>query len=192
MLGSAIISAPHEVHWGGFRSTTTRLQQAGWSLSAEQSDFGRGVRLAMEHREWRLYGVSNEVQVDRFQYSPRIQGPLRFSIAYMASDIHVNVVDNYAGFAPIDAMPQYIAERKAIGDFNIFAPPLARTQEIIVEPADVMAMLEQIRKMQAPEQAAIRQRERLRATRDDVQIDAHPRQVFHAQIISIADRRGAA
>lgn len=185
-----VISAPHKVVWGGFESTTTRLQQAGWELSAEQSDFHMGVRLAMRHRDWKIYGVTNVVNVDRFSYT-RSQGALCFVVAYMANDITVQTMDNFSGFSPIDAAPQFIAERKSIEDFNIFATPLARTQEIIVDPQDVMAMLERIKMMQAPEQSAIRQRDRLRERRDGIELDAQPRQVFHAQILSIADRRAA-
>jgi hypothetical protein len=64
----------------------------------------------------------------------------------------------------------------------IFAVPLVRTEEIIVEPQDVAAMLEQIRRMQSPEMTEIRQRERQR----ERQHEAGPREVFHAQILSFA------
>ena len=61
-----------------------------------------------------------------------------------------------------------------------------------VEAQDVAAMLEKIRQMQAPEQARIRAKERLAASRQGCVVGEVPRQAFHAQILSIGDYRKAA
>jgi hypothetical protein len=103
----------------------------------------------------------------------------------------MRVMDDFSKFKQIDAAPQYTnAEIKEIDDFGIFAVPMTRTEEIIVEPADVYTLLEQIKKMQSPEQAEIRKRNRRRDSEGHSEISQ--RQNFHAQIISLEDYRKAA
>lgn len=177
----AVISAPHVVRWAGFESTTPRMQQCGWEFSAEQSDYNMRVRLAARHQDFRIYGVSSYVSVDRFSYD-RKNGPLIFEFKYMASDLRVQLNEMDFAFRPVDARPQIVTVR-SIDDMNIFAAPLARTEEIIVDPQDVMAMLEQIKRMQAPGQADIRKRD----GRRELDEQPGPRQVFHAQILSLAE-----
>jgi hypothetical protein len=179
-----VLSSPIPVWWAGFETTTTRLQQAGWSLSAEQ-DFPRyRVRLAMRHDGARLYAVSRWVDAD-FQSYHTDPGYRRefpgFQIAFMAPEIEVlRMVDDLSAFDPIDAYPQIATtDIKRIEDFGIFATPLARTEEIIVEPKDVMQLLDEIKRLQAPGQADIRRRERSRG-------EVSQRQQFHAQILSFA------
>lgn len=182
-----VVSIPHRVHWGGWETTTTRMQQGGWELSAEQDIRDDSVRLAFRHQGMQMYGVTAPARVEFFRYSHRDE-PLHFNVVRMASRIDVMVMhDDLSRFNPIDAYPQVMTqERKSIEDFGIFAVPLARTEEIIVEPETVMGLLEKIKSMQSPEQAAIRARNLLREKRDGIRHDAIPRQHFHAQILSIA------
>ncbi|QBQ99239.1 hypothetical protein [Paraburkholderia pallida] len=179
-----VLSLPHRVHFCGWVATLPALQQAGWELSAEQDFHRYGVRIAMRHRDLQLRGITNTIEFDFYDRSPFRDRPLDFSIAYMASALHVVTNDNVSAFSPIDAMPQFIStERKSIDDFGIFATPLARTEEIIVDPHDVMALLDRIKDLQRPEQAAIRERNRSRERRLD---EPGQRTQFHAQILSIA------
>lgn len=180
-----VLSRPMRVVWDGWETTTTQLQQRGWELTAEQDFRYRAIRLAMRNRTQRMYGVTDLLPYDFFD-----QGFVRgygaqpvFQVVYMASEIVANVPVDFSKFAAIDAMPQFVnSERKSIEDFGIFATPLVRTEEIIVEPQTVASLLEQIKKLQVPEQAAIRQRNRAR----DVGESPRPREQFHAQILSIA------
>ena len=189
-IENAVISAPHLVRCCAENSHPCCCRRVVVDSKPHQRDYNRCVQLAMRHRDFQLYGISGEVEVDRYSYD-RTRGPLVFDIEYMSSDMFFNLSCDIREFEPIDARPQYIAERKSIKDFDIFATPLARTEEIIVEPQDVMAMLEQIKKMQAPGQAEIRQRDRARDRSGYYDLEPQPRQVFHAQILSIADRRAA-
>ena len=107
----------------------------------------------------------------------------------MASRVSVEVQADMTDWRAVDARPQFIAERKSLEDFGIFATPLARTEEIIVEPDTVESLLAKIREMQAPALEAAHQRQKLRRTLDEgVDPAAVPpvRQRFHAQILSIA------
>lgn len=182
-----VVSVPHRVHWGGWETTTTRMQQSGWEISAEQDFHSDSIRLAFRHQGMQMYGFTAPSGVSFFRYSHRDE-PLHFNVVRMASRIDVvQVTDNFTRFSPIDAYPQVMErERKSIEDFGIFAVPLARTEEIIVEPQDVMKLLERIKEIQAPEQAAIRARNMLRERREGMIEQAIPRQQFHAQILSIA------
>lgn len=95
--------------------------------------------------------------------------------------------DNFGHFRAIDAVPQIeTREIKSIEDLGIFAVPLARTQELIVDPDKIDEVLALIHKAQLPQMEEIRQRDRLRAGRDAGSTAAGPRQVFHAQVLSIA------
>lgn len=190
-----ILSRPAEVWWSGFRATTLTLQQAGWQIAAEEDCHGSRIRLMLKHDDLRLYALTNVREWDYFRQD-REQAPLVFQVAHAAPRIECRVTAEigagWANFQQIDAAPQFIEQRiQTPEQLRIFATPMTRTEELIVEPQDVAAMLEQIRKMQAPEQARIRAKERLAASREGMDIQVMPRQHFHAQIISIADRMAA-
>lgn len=185
---SRILSEPCQVLFAGWESTTTRLQQAGWQLSAEQ-DFNRmSIRLALKFEPARLFMVAECQDWDYMRYarSPYRDGhPPTFQIRHAASDMHIQLMESSFDFRPFDAKPQFTsAERKSIKDFGIFAPCLARTEEIIVEPQTVAALLDEIRKLQAPELAEIRKRNADRDRRNSTEPMAQQR--FHAQIVSLA------
>lgn len=186
---SRILSRPCEVAFEGFVSNTTVLQQAGWEISAEQLIDRNSVRLALRHQGVGLRGVTDAVEYDFFRdsgFERAIERPLRFQVAYMAPRIDVvapRIMADLSRFRPIDAMPTYTVEPiRSIDDLGIFATPLARTEELIVEPETVMGLLERIKAMQSPEQAAIRARNRRREAAGK----PIARQVFHAQILSLA------
>lgn len=179
-----ILSAPHEVHFCGFRSDTLRLQQAGWQLSVRQENYGYrdNLQLAMHNRDFGGYMLADAMTWE--SYRPiQMNERLTFVVRRVCADVMViNSSINFDAFDPIDARPQYVTtERKSIKDFNIFASQLVRTEEIIIEPQSVAECLDLIRKMQAPELAAIRRRN---ANRD---FEEATNQVkFHAQVMSLA------
>ena len=143
------------------------------------------VRLALRNQRAQMYGITNGVPVDFFRF--REDMPLEFHVIHMANRVTVQMMGDLSSFKPIDAMPQMVLdERKDIEDFGIFATPLVRTEEIIVEPKTVESLLAEIKKLQDPEQSAIRARDRMRQNREGMLFDAMPRQKFHAQILSIA------
>jgi len=185
-----VISRPVKVLWAGWETDTVRLQQAGWQLSAEEQVAEETLRIAMRHNDLQLYGVTAPVNLNYFpgdfgrdlDYRYKTIPPLM--VQYMSNKIVVNVMDNFSNFSPIDAYPQVATiEAKNIEDFKIFATPLVRTEEIIVEPQTVDTLMKQILEMQAPNQMEIRDRNRKREYREGEEI---PRQNFHAQILSFA------
>jgi hypothetical protein len=192
-----VLSEPATVWWAGFRSDTFKLQQAGWELAAEEDvHYGR-LRLLLRHQNMRLYALTSGVEYDYYRSRHPGRGglPLEFHVVMASPHFQVQRVGNvnFEAMRQIDAKPQYVeTEIKSLEDFKIFATPLTRTEEIIVEPATVAAMLEKIREMQAPEQARLREKHRLLDGHEQRMSDVAPQQRFHAQIISIADHRLAA
>lgn len=166
--------------WCGWRTNTYALQQAGWQIAVEQSNYDMGIRLLLLHRELQMRAITNTVDMNEFIVRRGINGP-SFRVANMASEMRVQLVETQLAFREIDARPQAM-EFRDIDAFEIFAVPLVRTEEIIVDQQDVSVMLEQIRRMQSPIAAEIRQRDRRR----EREIEVVPREVFHAQILSIA------
>jgi len=190
-----VLSEPAEVWWAGFRSDTYRLQQEGWQIAAEEDVMRDSIRLLLKHRDMKLYALT-AAEGYRFRAQQYERQQLVFQVVMAAPHFQVQQVGSvdFAAFREIDAKPQVLHAPaiRSIEDFRIFATPLVRTEEIIVEPQTVSAMLEQIRKMQAPEQARIRAQQRLAEGRKAYEeVDAVPQQRFHAQIISLAERRAA-
>ena len=194
-----VLSEPAVVWWVGFRSDTLKLQQAGWELAADQDVMENRIRLLLRHRDMELYALTNDVEYG-FRRDPRYdmaRPPLEFRVVMASPQFQIQRVGHVvAAFQQIDAKPQWQTdvEIKTLDDFKIFATPLVRTEEIIVDPLAVSQMLERIREMQVPEQERIRQKKRLEEARErhTIRLDSEPRTQFHAQIVSIVDHRKAA
>lgn len=185
------LSVPLKVRWGGWQSDTFTLQQAGWEISAEEDIQYHAFRVALRHRDFQMYGISGHIQHDFFEsaHNPHLLRNVVIPINYMASKLTLHVHGSLDKFRPIDAQPQFVDmgdKVMDIEDFRIFAAPLARTEEIIVDPSDVAALLDMVHQAQLPEQEQIRRREALRQNREGMVLDSVPRQQFHAQILSIA------
>lgn len=185
-LDRMVYSHPHRVHFAGWETTTYALQRAGWKLSAMQDPHMGRLQLAMRLESADLYMVSEVLGVNfmHFHHDYLRDRELDFVVRKVVGRDIVPVAGvDFSRYQPIDAEPVYEMRRpKSIKDFNIFAVPLARTEQIIVEPQSVQECLDLIRKMQAPELAEIRERNRRR----DAMQEPAPQQVFHAQILSLA------
>lgn len=185
-----ILSQPHRVRFAGFESTTRDLQRAGWQLSVEEAVYDYRIRLAMRFEPAGLYMLA-DAQEHRYNmrsapysrsFDPRSQVQLTFDIRHCSSRVAVQLRERGFDFRPIDAEQTYVdTPFKRIEDFHIFASPLVRTEEIIIEPQSVAECLDLIRKMQAPELAAVRKRNLQRERSEPMN-----QQNFHAQILSLA------
>lgn len=189
MQSCMVLSQPCEVIFAGFRSDTYRLQQAGWVLSVEQDIMRCSLRLAMKLPAAGLYMLAEQVDFDFYQRAHLGGGASpRFIIRHCSSQIHLRLQERSFAFQPIDATPVFVdAPFKSIEDYGIFATPLVRTEEILVEPESVEECMALIRKLQAPELEAVRKRNAQRA-RDpgSTEHGAMQRTNFHAQIITLA------
>ena len=196
---SRLVSEPQRVVWAGFETTTPRLQQAGWEIAAEQDFTCDGCRLVFRHRDMQCIAITNTVRFydlarmthlepqRRFYAEPGRDWALTFHVVRMSHGIQMALYDdNRPNFKLIDAQSQFVKrEYVNLEDMGIFATPLVRTEELIVEPDQVSAILEKLREAQVPEQAAIRARQRQRESREGMQVGAEPQTRFHAQILSL-------
>ena len=142
------------------------------------------ITLAMHHEGAGLYLMGRQSRWD-FRARPGTymdlgeRTPAFEVVSCSAWDVQC-VAYSLANFTAVDAEPSFTTvERQSIKDFNLFAPCLARTEEIIIEPQSVAECLDLIRKMQAPELQAVRKRNEQR--REPIN-----QQNFHAQILSLA------
>lgn len=185
---SPLLSRPLGIHWAGWETTTYRLQQAGWQLSADQDVYERRIRIAMKHEGMALYGMSRwtEFDYERFAYEPR-DYPM---IVMQAMGREVFIQEHgrvELNFQAIDAKPCFVADRKVtrLEDLAHFAAPLVRSREIIIPEENVDELLEKILKLQQPARTD-RIREEMRRGSEGRLITDQPQQKFQAQIISLA------
>lgn len=181
----AFLSQPVRIYFAGFESDTWKLQEAGWSLSAEQDIMSQSMRLAMRHEGLQLYGISDH---QRWDYWDRMGGRMPpLFVRHMAARMYVQMIESAPfSFEPIDARPMYAPSRTSrIEDLVHFAPAMVRTKEIILPEASVPQLMDQILKLQEPGRQE-RLKQQLAEEREGIRLDAIPRQKFHAQILSIA------
>ena len=186
-----LASRPWKLHFAGWETDTYRLQQNGWQLSAIQDPCYDSMQIAFQHPEYRIRGISARVQ----GYDARSQiynGMVGMSQemlptiqAQLASDFisHSAFVAPMDRFQPIDAEPQFMETRQYMSENMVFAPNLARTQEIIVPEHSVDDLLNMMLDKQAANRAELI---RKRVRQQGELIDFNPRTQVHAQIVSIA------
>jgi hypothetical protein len=104
---------------------------------------------------------------------------------HLATDFisHTASIAPFEKFRPIDAEPQFMETRQRMSENLVFAPNLARTQEIIVPEQSVDDLLDMMLKKQATNRAELI---RKRVREQGEYIDFQQRTNVHAQIVSIA------
>ena len=185
-----LASQPMKLHFAGWETDTYRLQQHGWQLSAVQDPFYPAMQVAFQHPEYRIRGISGKID----HYEARsFMGPggpregFRYleAPAQLATDFvtHTTSVAPFSKFQPIDAEPQIMDMREMMSRNMVFAPNLARTQEIIVPEHSVDDLLNMMLDKQAANRAELI---RKRVRQQGELVDFNQRTHVHAQIVSIA------
>jgi len=184
-----LLSYPIKLRWEGWETDTHKLQQYGWQLSAEQDPLRGLLRLAIKNSRAKIYGISDITNFDYicyhknkymnyYEFLSKID-PIEIQLASQMF-LHIQQIGPM-NFHPIDAQPQFTTlEPKSIEDLILFAPNLARTQEIIIPEKSVLDLMDEILKKQEP----ARHEYFTNKVRDD-KFNVSPRQKVHAQIISL-------
>lgn len=180
-----LLSRPVRLYWAGWETNTYLLQKNGWSLSAQQDVASGSLRLGIQNRELQVQGLTEALDW-RYQHASVHQREeildhviFRTKMAHRMNVV-VQGVSSFA-FQPIDAEPMVTTSPvRTLEDLCHFAVPLTRTQEIVVPEPDVMELLEKILQKQEPAR-----NEYFKQMVDDEKFNKS-RQVFHAQIVSIA------
>ncbi len=186
-----LASQPWKLHFAGWETDTYRLQQNGWQLSASQDPMYDSMQIAFSHPEYRIRGVSSHVRHydarSTIGFGGMHDGPRYIeTAAHLATDFISSGVRFAAPmdkFMPIDAEPQLMDMRQMMSQNMVFAPNLARTQEIIVPEQSVDQLLDMMLNQQASNRAELIRR---RVREQNQQIDFSPRTHVHAQLVSIA------
>ena len=76
-------SRPVQLNWMGWTTDTLRLQQAGWSMSAEQDISRMEMMLSLRHPHSASYGISSRVDW-RYMEDMRHDG---FAPMHLGADI---------------------------------------------------------------------------------------------------------
>lgn len=181
---------PVDVMFAGFRSTTATMQRAGWRIAMEAKNYadivGNNIRFVFKHDDLgvALLGVSSIESMS--QALGDLLAPILIKHAIHADSrvlvqavAAASFVGSTGALRSIDATPGFaqVTER------DLFEMPFFQTlhvpaaEPLIVDQATVSDLLERIRLMQAPEQAAIRARN---TSRERI----HGR--IHAHIMSLA------
>ncbi|CAB4143784.1 hypothetical protein UFOVP447_238 [uncultured Caudovirales phage] len=186
-----LASQPWKLHFAGWETDTYRLQQNGWQLSAIQDPYYDSMQIAFQHPEYRIRGISARVsgydaRSQIYNSMNRMSGEFMPTIgAHLATDFvsHTATVAPFDKFRPIDAEPQLMDMRQMMSQNMVFAPNLARTQEIIVPEHSVDDLLNMMLEKQATNRAELIRR---RVRQQGEYIDFQQRTNVHAQIVSIA------
>jgi hypothetical protein len=200
-----LISQPHRVLWAGFETRTTWLQHAGWKISCEQDPMQDAIRLALRHDDLNMTAITDSISYYQLMSATRLEtrfiavspeeNPyiLTFRILAMYPGIMIHHRDEAylaSNWFAVDAQTQFARERvDSLEDLAVFAEaPLTRTKALIVDPNDVNDLMSRIIDLQRPEQDVLRAKARMRESREGMLLDevAKPRQIFHAQILSLA------
>jgi uncharacterized protein YlbG (UPF0298 family) len=183
-----LLSRPVRLHWAGWTADTYSLQQAGWSISANQDVYRQSMALALRHDQAGMVGMTANVTWDFMQDSRSayfMDNPHDLPVRLMARKVEVMHTrgDEMMQYRPIDALPQLVtSERRSLEDFIHFAPAMTRTQQLIVPEETVDDLMQRIMDMQHTKRV-----ERLRQELGEGErVSFQDRQKFHAQIISLA------
>lgn len=170
-MAHLLVNPPCEVLFAGWRSSTYDLGRAGWDISFERADnhfFGLTVeRMILRHKGAGLVGMARTREpfdTYRWRQTGGHQNMAmlpRFVVEQMHPGIAIHHEPQFSPFAGYTswAMTEPMFVESTLHDHCLFLDKQAPAGEtLIVEPRDVMQLLEQIKQMQSPEQAEIRKR----------------------------------
>jgi len=143
------------------------------------------IRLVIHHSVWKVYGISSHQEIE--YYANRRDFVPDFHIQCMASRMDFHIQERVMpSFSAIDCTPEFINRKiMQIEDLAIFKTVNA-SQDIIVDPNDVAALLEHIHKIQSPIQKEIREKKRREVICRGMSLDGiKPEEKMHAQIITL-------
>lgn len=178
-----------DVEFAGLRSDTCTLGRCGWKLAIEAGvNHYRDMRLVILHHPFLGVTLTGRIELPTFaqfrdpQEARQHMPPVRLERCVMKGHGTVYLQGALPKVEWVETAPTLMeVSRSDLFALPIFAAlnaPDPAAEQLIVEPATVSELLDQIRRMQAPEQAAIRERERRRER------STTPR--LHAQILSLA------
>lgn len=182
------------MRFAGFESTTYDLQRNQWQLAVENDYRNYGLQLAIKHTPTGFTGISQSVdfnQLRMIRSSPYDWADtIIFNIRSINAQTYIQVMHDKLNmnFTAIDATPQLVEMPKKFNleDLILFKPLLIET-ELIVKPDDmeVRELLKIIESKQEVTMKDVRERQRKRQARANLNDEISGDRQIMAQIISI-------
>lgn len=186
------------IEWAGFQASAWDLERCGWRFEEmldgpdPRHPFGRDKTVVMRHEGVGWTGIA-KCPIEETMYAINQQLNMRseckpvFRVTRMGNRSDQIILDrSYSmsaqNFRALDFEPAIREETYRMRLSDIL-PQRCVEEEIIVEPDTVMGLLDQIKKLQAPDLARIREENRRRDARDQAD---RPREIRHATILSLA------
>lgn len=169
-LDQRILSRPVPVRWAGWTTTTTDLQNSGWSIAIEFDYRDSTYRLALHHKGLKLTAITDQTEISPafatldhyYRYEGDRDNTPVFTVRHVAPRILI-ATDGSAQlprWVPIDATPRlHCMKLESLADLCVFAKR-DDSKEVLIGQADmsVVEQLEAILKAQEPKQHEIRKR----------------------------------
>lgn len=155
-------SPPCEVRFAGWVSDTYTLGRCGWNIAIQENIMYGELEMLLHHQELKISGfatVADNFHTMQWRHEGgHGRGPT-FTVRNLTADLRVSHRAHLDDFKWVDHQPSMMmVEEFAIHTLPLFAElEKPRAEELIVEPADVSMLLEQIKRMQAPGQKRIRE-----------------------------------
>lgn len=158
------------VRFAGWESDTFRLGRSGWDISVEESFEDRKFNMLLYHHgsqikmlaEAREHPMKERYSRLHSHYSQNFgdrDGPMFNVVRAWAGEAFIRLTGflNFSGWSDTSPTIVHAETERDVMSLPIFTQREApKAEELIVEPQDVMQLLDQIKRMQSPEQAAIR------------------------------------
>ena len=166
MIGeSRLINRPIKLWWGGWETDTFKLGSEGWQISAEQDVARRKIRIAINHPEACVQGIT---EMEDFAYEQLMRNdmfsgitiPVMLRFQTMSREIYVNTMGSSEfSMSPVDFRPQIIENRIcSLQDYANFQTIVEVPKtEVYLSEANLNQILEMALQKQEPEQERIRQ-----------------------------------
>lgn len=172
MATSMFVNPPCRVIFAGWESDTARLGRAGWKISIENDlhgGYGEVRRMLLHFPACRLNIMATACRnfhtIDWRQRGELFESLPVFTAQHATSDFKIILQEGMSfGFK------DWHDTKPAMIETNLMNTPLFLkaeapiAEELIIEPQDVSALLDQIKRMQSPHQAEIRTRSRREQT----------------------------
>lgn len=175
--GPALLSPRARVIWDAFESNTSLMQRCGWEFAVDTSphSFSSMLDVIARHRQT---GLVMRMSGSRLEFDCAVCGDGRLGAMVPTLKVtgfnHEQRVEiwqiDIQSFMQADMTPYAVhrADHKTFAVAGLFTPWSQESKEIIVEPKTVQSLLEEIKRMQEPELAEIRRRNRQRAKQEEV------------------------
>ncbi len=172
-----LLSPPIPVEWAGFTSDTRRMQACGWEWAVESDTYRYTTRILARHRSLGAM-LHGELRDDDIRSRAMVYQRDKYA-GFRGPPVHLDGLNlehrvTFISMDPtqmlrVDMNPEYttIQEQRWNGDaIDLFRKWAPQSEEIIVAPETVADLFERIKKMQSPELAEIRERNRKRDIRE--------------------------